>query len=177
MIPITLAILPYTVHHAVCTVSYKWAQTCHLLQTLTFMHVHRRGFSCTCLHFSGDIQTNEQTVHVWSSAIKSWQATNTHTHTEVHFAHCSLHLFKQSENKRGRWRLTLHMSKIQRKVAEYRHFFCLPQREGPLTKISKWIKCFFKKPLHLHYIHLPEKSTDLEYVEELAAWTNNDSTF
>lgn len=34
-----------------------------------------------------------------------------------------------------------------------------------------------KKNLHLHYIHLPEKSTDLEYLEEHAAWTNNDSTF
>lgn len=41
----------------------------------------------------------------------------------------------------------------------------------------KGIKCIKNKNLPLHYIHLPEKSTDLEHLEERAAWTNKDSAF
>lgn len=140
--PITLLILPYTEqHHAVCTVTHKWAHSHHPPHTLrkkghsngvqsvqekspslhmnvTFTHVHTRGLSCTpvlILHqnkialrlFTGDIQTNEHTVHVWSSAIKhrglttcawKYQGARARAHTEVQLARRALHLFKQRTN-------------------------------------------------------------------------------
>lgn len=122
--------------------------------------------------FTGDIQTNEHTVHVWSPAIKhkgltsctcTWKHRHTHTrtHTKVHLVHCSIHLFKQSENKRGRWRLTLHMSKIPE--SSWVQTFLLPStvREGPLTKISKGIKCIKKKKICICIIFIYQKNLQI----------------
>lgn len=74
-------------------------------------------------------------------------------------------IVKQSKNKWSRWRLTSHMSKIQRKVVEYRHFFLPPtQRQGLLTKGLKGNETHQRKTnktsslwpeKHLQYIHLP----------------------
>lgn len=152
-----------------------------LHMNVTFTHVHRCGLSCTpvlilhqnkialCL-FIGDIQTNEHTVHVWSSAIKhkgltscAWKHQGAHararTHTEVHRSRGSLHLFKQRKNKWSRWHLTLHMSKIRRKVVESWHlFFVFDSEIVTSDKDLEANKMHQNKTALLdqrYYIHLP----------------------
>lgn len=96
--------------------------------------------------FTGDFQTNEHGSRLIASyktqgkGLKGciWKHGDTHTHTGVHLAHCSLHLFKQSENKRGQMASDLAHVKNQ-KESSWAQTILLPStaREAPLTKISK----------------------------------------